>query len=326
MYHLRCYRLVVIGPPQSGKGTWSRIIKAVMEKKLLLDYLSQNFVVDLIENFDFEEKENLRKPLFPSLEATGKTELLSGSHNLDLRVFSTGDLLREQIGRKTKLGKEAAAYVQKGGLVPDDLVNKVIISKLSQLGYERFLMDGYPRTVDQARMLFDHAHNYDTRAHLGERGAKSPLIRYHEIDLVISIDCPDITIFKRIMGRRTCPQCGRVYNVNIPQSRPKRDEICDDDGTRLTIREDDREETVEKRLKIYKDNFRDIDNLVQRRGIPKLSLPGEGVARELPEKHSQMPVNQMMVYYLCRMLDFPEPLAVKLSKQIYLSLYSGQES
>jgi adenylate kinase len=145
--------------------------------------------------------------------------------------LSSGDILRRERAEGTKLGKKAQSYMDKGALVPDDLIVEMM-SRAVQKAPAGYVLDGFPRTVNQAEVL-DKA--------LAAQGAG--------IDMVINLLVDDRIVVERITGRRSCPACGAVYHVkNMP---PKADGICDKDGTRLVQRPDDTEEVVRNRLETY---------------------------------------------------------------------------
>ena len=157
--------------------------------------------------------------------------------------ISTGDLLRKEIAEGTEIGKKVKELVAKGQLVPDDIVFELVKKAVEEVGNDNFVLDGFPRTVEQAKMLDS----------------------YVSIDAVIVVNLPDEIIIKKVLGRRVCPKCGAIYNVAnvdevidgvhyyLPAMMPKEDMVCDHCGTKLVKREDDTEETIKKRLKVYKE-------------------------------------------------------------------------
>jgi adenylate kinase len=160
-----------------------------------------------------------------------QAELLST--RINLVHISTGDILREAVQKKTKLGLQVESYLANGKLVPDDLVNEVVAERFRRDDRpERFVMDGYPRTLAQAAS-FDQA------------------LRQQFLDLtaVILLRIDDEEIVRRMTGRRTCPACQRSYHVVY--NPPRVSGICDNCGSKLVQRPDDNEETVRERLKIY---------------------------------------------------------------------------
>jgi adenylate kinase len=145
--------------------------------------------------------------------------------------LSSGDILRRERAEGTELGKKAQGYMDKGALVPDDLIVEMM-SRAMKNASAGFVLDGFPRTVNQAEVL-DKA--------LEAQGVS--------IDKVMNLLVDDRVVVDRITGRRSCPACGAVYHVkNMP---PKVDGICDKDGTRLVQRPDDTEEVVRNRLETY---------------------------------------------------------------------------
>ncbi len=153
---------------------------------------------------------------------------------LKLKHLSTGDLLRTAVKKQSDLGKKAQGYMQKGELVPDELMVDLIKSQMMQKrGNSGFLLDGFPRTVVQAEKLDQM---------LAEQKEK--------VDLVINFDLPDEIILKRLSGRLVCPNCNSNYNVYF--SPPKNDESCDNCNTGLIKREDDKEDVVAHRINVYR--------------------------------------------------------------------------
>jgi adenylate kinase len=145
--------------------------------------------------------------------------------------LSSGDILRRERAEGTELGKKAQGYMDQGALVPDDLIVEMM-SRAVQKAPAGYVLDGFPRTVNQAEVL--------DRALATQNGG---------IDTVINLEVDDGIVVERITGRRSCPKCGAVYHVkNMP---PKVDGVCDKDGTRLVQRPDDTEEVVRNRLETY---------------------------------------------------------------------------
>ncbi|MFI5111200.1 MAG: adenylate kinase [Terriglobales bacterium] len=153
---------------------------------------------------------------------------------------STGDLLRDHVSRSTELGKQAKAIMDRGELVPDDLVNNMVAERLARPDTARgFILDGYPRTVAQAGWLDGYlAHKLFENQ--GDR--KLPPV-------VISIQVSYNQLLRRLTGRRSCPICGRIYNVYFQP--PRVADLCDVDGAKLLTRRDDCEEVISERLKAY---------------------------------------------------------------------------
>ena len=155
------------------------------------------------------------------------------SQMLHLPVFATGDMFRAEIESESELGARIGKFVSAGELVPDDIVGEVIADVLSRDDAKNgAIFDGFPRTIAQAKML-DRI--------LTNMGKK--------LKLVLELQAPDELIVRRLSNRRLCPKCGRIYNmISDP---PKNDEICDDDGAKVFLRDDDKPETIRNRLKVY---------------------------------------------------------------------------
>jgi adenylate kinase len=148
---------------------------------------------------------------------------------------STGAIFREEIGKGSDVGVQVQEYVKSGRLVPDELTVEVISRRLTQPDCKRgFMLDGFPRTVAQAEAL---------DAHLGKTGQK--------LDAVVCLNLSEAEAIKRLSSRRECKKCGKVYNV---VSQPPREaDKCDADGSALAQREDDKPETIKKRLLVFND-------------------------------------------------------------------------
>jgi adenylate kinase len=155
-----------------------------------------------------------------------QAQRLSRQHGL--RHVSTGDLLRAARAAGTPVGREAEAYLAGGRLVPDDVVNRLVAEALAEAGYEDVLLDGYPRTIEQARWLLD-----DLASH-GEH-----------LDAVLSLRVPEEDIVRRLSGRRTDRETGDIYHLAF---NPPPTEIP---AERLIHRDDDRPEAIRKRLEVY---------------------------------------------------------------------------
>ena len=148
--------------------------------------------------------------------------------------------MREAVKNGTALGKKAKAFMDKGELVPDEIVTGIVVDRLKKVDAEEgFILDGFPRTLKQAK---------DLGAALKENRLA--------IDTVLYFDTSDDVAIERLSGRRVCRSCGFNYHVkNIP---PRRDGICDRCGGELTQRQDDKEETVKRRLKVYEDQTKPL--------------------------------------------------------------------
>lgn len=167
----------------------------------------------------------------------------------DIPHISTGDIFRANIKNGTELGKKAQTYMDQGLLVPDELVVDLVVDRLKQADCEKgYILDGFPRTIPQAKAL-------------DEALAKSG----DAVGFAIDIDVPDQNIIRRMSGRRACLNCGATYHVvTIP---PQNEGICDICGSELVLREDDKPETVEKRLKVYHEQTQPLIDYYKNKGI-----------------------------------------------------------
>ncbi len=198
-------RLILVGPPGSGKGT---------QAKLLCERLGPAYI-------------------------------------------GTGDILREAVRLVTPLGRLAEPYVVNGQLVPDDLVNELVADRFRRDDRpDCFIMDGYPRTVAQAASL-------------------DQVLRQQFLDLtaVVLLIVDDKVIVHRLSGRRSCPNCKATYHVIDKPSRVA--EVCDECGSALIQRADDREDTVRERLRVYHQNTEELIPYYRRQGLLR-EVPGEG--------------------------------------------------
>jgi len=162
--------------------------------------------------------------------------------------ISTGDLLRDNVARGTELGLEAKAIMSRGELVPDDLMYGIVAHRLREPDCQRgFVLDGFPRTAAQAGWLaaFLEKEVFDNP----EKLEKCPPI---VIQLLVDYN----HLLLRLTGRRSCPTCGRLYNLHFQP--PRVDELCDCDGSKLVIRDDDREEVISERLTAYETQTRPV--------------------------------------------------------------------
>ena len=162
---------------------------------------------------------------------------------------ASGDLLRAVVREDSELGREAAGYMDRGQLVPDELVLKLVASRLGKPDARKgFILDGFPRNVKQAQAL------------------AAGLERVHlKLDKVVAVIVPDEEIVKRISGRRTCRNCAAMYHVVFePPAAPG---VCDKCGGELYQREDDAEETVRERLKVYAETTRPLLDHYARLGL-----------------------------------------------------------
>src|SRR5271155_4768548 len=168
--------------------------------------------------------------------------------------ISTGDLLRDNVARGTELGIEAKAIMARGELVPDELMYGIVAARLREADCERgFVLDGFPRTAAQAGWLgaflekefFENKSDKGSEKRSGKRSGKSEKCAPVVIQLLV-----DYTqLLLRLAGRRSCPTCGRLYNIHFQP--PLVDELCDVDESKLVIRNDDREEVITERFATY---------------------------------------------------------------------------
>ena len=176
--------------------------------------------------------------------------------------ISTGDLLRDHVARGTALGLEAKAIMARGELVSDELMYGIVASRLREADCKRgFILDGFPRTADQAGWLdaFLEQEVFDKSSTTSSEEAENcpPVV----IQLLVDYN----QLLLRLTGRRSCPTCGRLYNIHLQP--PLVDELCDLDGSKLVIRDDDRQEVISGRLTAYENQTRPVADYyrVQRR-------------------------------------------------------------
>mgnify|MGYP000740649858 FL=1 len=163
--------------------------------------------------------------------------------------ISTGDIFRANIKNGTELGMKAKSYMDQGQLVPDDVTIGMLLDRISQEDCaEGYVLDGFPRTIPQAESL--------TKA-LEERG--------ESMDYAINVDVPDQAIVTRMAGRRACLACGATYH--IVYNAPKKENVCDVCGEGLILRDDDKPETVQKRLTVYHDQTKPLIDYYGKAGI-----------------------------------------------------------
>ena len=159
--------------------------------------------------------------------------------------ISTGDLLRDNVGRGTKLGLEAKAIMARGELVPDELIYGIVSTRLREADCQRgFVLDGFPRTAAQARWL-----DAFLEKEIFKTSEKCPLI---VIQLLVDYN----QLLLRLTGRRSCPTCGRLYNIHFQP--PLVDELCDVDKSKLALRSDDREDVISERLAAYESQTKPV--------------------------------------------------------------------
>lgn len=173
--------------------------------------------------------------------------------------ISTGDILRQAVGRKTALGLQAEAQMKAGHLVSDDIVASLVAERIKQpdclAGY---VLDGFPRTINQVNLLEGM-----------ETGRP---------ELALEFTLSEAALISRLASRRVCLNCGAVYNLIT--SPPRREDICDRCGGRLQIREDDRPEVIKERLRVYEAEIREIREYYQRKGVLSI-IDSSGLPEEI---------------------------------------------
>ena len=203
-------RLVLLGPPGSGKGTQAQ---------------------RLVERYKIPQ-------------------------------ISTGDIFRQAVRDQTELGKKAKEYMDRGELVPDEVVVGMVEERLGQSDCKNgFILDGFPRTIAQAEAL-DKL--------LAGKGEK--------LDAVLEISVPDEEVVKRLSGRRTCRQCGAMYHIEF--NPPKEPGKCDKCGGELYQRDDDKEEVIKSRLQVYHSQTAPLIEYYQKEGLLK-KIDGLGGIEEV---------------------------------------------
>ncbi len=176
------------------------------------------------------------------------------THRYGIPQISTGDILRDNVSRGTELGVKAKAMMDTGGLVSDELVCDMVAIRLQDADcMSGFILDGFPRTVAQAEWLDKYLGN---RAFETLKGCKPAIV----IRLVVEYNA----LLQRLTGRRTCPTCGRIYNVHLQP--PQVPDTCDVDGSKLVTRKDDREEVIAERLKEYEKQTLPLAEYYRKRG------------------------------------------------------------
>src|SRR3954468_24418968 len=171
------------------------------------------------------------------------------TRDFGLPYYATGNILRQAVADGTDLGRKAKEYMDAGELVPDDLIIDVILEALeTDEAQDGFLLDGFPRNVEQAEALGR------AREKVGRR-----------LTGVLLIDVPDEEVVRRLSGRRTCVKSGHTYHVEFDP--PKHEDVCDQDGSRLVQRDDDKPETIRKRLDVYHGQTEPLVNYYDERGL-----------------------------------------------------------
>ena len=167
---------------------------------------------------------------------------------LGVEVIATGDIFRELMKEDSELGKKVRGYVEKGLLVPDEVVIEVLKQRLSKIPKEKgFILDGYPRTLEQAKILESIT----------------------EIDVILLLNVPDWIIIERLSSRRICRNCGTVYNIRF--LKPKVEGVCDKCGGPLYQRPDDNPEVIKKRLQVYQEQTKPLLEYFKEKKVPAVT-------------------------------------------------------
>ena len=169
--------------------------------------------------------------------------------DFDFPYYATGDILREAVKNGSELGRKAREYMDRGDLVPDDIICGVVVDAIdSPEAADGFLLDGFPRNRHQAEVLTEQMER------LGRR-----------ITAALLIDTPDEEVIRRLSGRRVCVKNGHVYHVEFDP--PKHDGVCDQDGSRLVQRDDDKPETVRHRLDVFHEQTSPLVEYYEQKGL-----------------------------------------------------------
>ena len=163
--------------------------------------------------------------------------------------ISTGDIFRSNIKAGTELGKKAKSFIDQGLLVPDEVTIGMLLDRIHEADCENgYILDGFPRTIPQAESL---------TAALKENG--------EAIDFALDVEVPDANIVNRMAGRRACLKCGATYHTEF--AAPKKEGICDKCGSELVLRDDDKPETVQKRLEVYHEQTHPLIDYYKKKGV-----------------------------------------------------------
>lgn len=204
-------------------------------------------------------------------QGTGKGTVAGFLKNeLNIPHISTGEIFRKNIKEGTEMGKIATKYADEGKLVPDEVTNKMVKDRINEQDCENgFILDGYPRTLAQAKELDKMLEEKNTK-----------------VDLVINLNTPVEEIIERVLARRECPKCKRVYNMVL--NKPKEGELCDDCKVQLTRRVDDTREKLELRLNTFFTETKPVIDFYAEKGIVKdeevsikINRLGEDAAKDI---------------------------------------------
>ena len=165
--------------------------------------------------------------------------------------ISTGDIFRANIKAGTELGRKAKAFMDQGALVPDEVTIGMLMDRIHEADCEKgYVLDGFPRTIPQAESL-----------------TKALAVEGSAIDAAVDIDVPDENIINRMGGRRACLSCGATYHIVF--NAPKKEGVCDTCGNELVLRDDDKPETVKKRLSVYHEQTQPLIDYYRGQGVLK---------------------------------------------------------
>jgi adenylate kinase len=169
--------------------------------------------------------------------------------DFDLPYYATGDILRAAVQEESELGQKAKEYMDRGDLVPDEVIIEVVVDRIERSEAEDgFLLDGFPRNAEQAQALEDELNR------LGR-----------ELTAAVLIELSDDEVIRRLSGRRVCVKNSHLYHVDFDP--PKREGVCDQDGSRLIQRDDDHPDTVKHRLDVYRDQTSPLADFYHQRGL-----------------------------------------------------------
>lgn len=194
----------------------------------------------------------------PGVGKGTQAKLLSEKYSIP--QISTGEVLRQAVEEESELGLKAKEYMDKGELVPDDVVIGIVKNKIADLS-KGFILDGFPRTIAQAKALDEMLDSLD-----------------YSLDAVIQIVAEDKTLIERLSGRRTCKECGANYHIKTKP--PEEPGVCDECGGELIIRDDDKPEAIKNRLEVYQEKTAPLVSYYEDKGI-LIKINGEGSIEEI---------------------------------------------
>lgn len=207
--------------------------------------------------------------IFLGQQGSGKgTFAQYASARKGLVQISAGDLLRAEVKAETNLGKKVKEIINKGELVPDELIAELIEHKIEKEKDKGVILDGFPRTLKQAELLEKVTAKHNLR-----------------INAAINFTISDKTTFKRIGGRLTCIKCGKIYNKE--SNPPKEKRKCDSCGGEVITRDDDTEKAIQKRLELYKEQTKPLINYYKEKGLLK-NFDAEPSLTELKPKFDKL--------------------------------------